>query len=208
MSFAPTPAIAGYDFTQPDAMPSSLQTPALTSANSDPARLRLQAERDERALLRSVHSLLNPAHFPSLSFVEMKAKEAAFDVSYLGKIGGDIWYLPNGVTRQQITDAAQLVSEPPAERPSVRAALYMLWLTTKHEKMDVQDRNDLMAVLLTNLAPFPEQAILAALAKLSSEARFFPAWADNLAELTPLCGWRGQLIAALRHFLQRRKDLP
>jgi hypothetical protein len=166
------------------------------------------AERDEKALLRSVRSLLNPVLFPSLSFADMKAKEAAHRVRYLGQIGSEIWYLPTSCSRDTITEVVTMLSPHPEERPATRAALMQLWLCTKHEKLAAEDRMDTLAVYARNLAAYPEPAVLAVLTKQCNEARFWPAWSELHSELAAFCGWRSQLITALRSFLSRRKDLP
>lgn len=138
----------------------------------------------------------------------MRAKEAAFKVRFMGKIGEEIWYLPADTSDDTILQAVALVSSEAEDRPATRAALYQLWLTTKHEKTAIDDRNDMLAVYARNLAAYPEASVLAVLTKMSGESRWWPAWAEIAAELGALCGWRNQLVTALRNFLQRRKAIP
>jgi hypothetical protein len=140
-----------------------------------------------------------------MSFSEMKQFEAANRCHYFGFVRGEIWYLPEATTPDQIKFVANAMNTEPADSEFIRVALYQLWLTTRHEKMPAEDRNAMLTIYVQNLSAYPVNAVRAVLTGMANDAVFFPAWSEINAALTGILGWRGQLLTALRNYATKRK---
>lgn len=181
-----------------------------TSAPSLPVaslgQLISQVRQGERQILQSVRSLLEPVTAPAMSFADMKAFEADRDCIYLGWVAGEIWYLPNRIARSSVEAVLDMLASPDMDTAFIRAALYELWLTTRHEKMDPADRDAMLMIYVRRLAAYPEDAVRAVLLDLSHNQKFWPTWSEIETKFVNLIGWRAQMVMALRAYAQKRRQ--
>lgn len=134
-----------------------------------------------------------------MTFAEMKDFEKVYDVMWLGYINGGHQYLPRSTTRAKVREAVNMLCDEPADSAEIRVALYELWLTTKHEKMNAEDRDAQLAIYCKRLAEHPAEHVRLVLSDLSREAKFFPAWSDIQERLDRIRGPRAALTAGLRN---------
>jgi hypothetical protein len=120
---------------------------------------------------------------------------------YLGWVDGAVQYVPNSLTRENVTQAAAMLADPANDTGTIRAALYELWLITKKEKMLPEDRDAMLMVYARRLAEYPVEVVAVALGAISLKSTFFPAWAEIQTEIDALTGQRNRLLAALRLLL-------
>lgn len=140
-----------------------------------------------------------------MSFAETKIFERKHSCQYFGFVRGEVWYLPNATTPEAIKRVADALNPEPADSEFIRLALYQIWLTTRHEKMPVEDRDAMLTIYVQNLSAYPVNAVRAVLTGMANDALFFPAWSEINAALTGILGWRGQLLTALRNYATKRK---
>lgn len=184
---------------------SSSDPSPLSLLAADRDRLNLRAKAEEREIYQFVVSCLTPVVAQPMTFAEMRVFERERDCTFLGKINGEIWYLPNSTTPEQVQQVTDRISPQQHDSEGIRLAIYQLWLTTRHEKMSPDDRDDMLRIYLTNLCSYPEQAVRAVLNHFAATAIFFPTWAEIDTELQTLFGWRARLITALRSYVKVRK---
>lgn len=166
----------------------------------------MRAANEEEEVYQFALSCLEPVLAPPMSFAEMKQLEAQRDCTFLGMIrGNEIWYLPNKTTPQAVNRVVQKIAPQQHDNEGIRLALYQLWLTTRHEKMPAEDRDDMLRIYVTNLCAYPVFAVRAVLSHFAANAVFFPAWAEINAELQQILGWRARLLSALRTYSLNRK---
>lgn len=139
----------------------------------------------------------------------MKAFEQDNQVSYLGFFKGANRYVPTAMTVAEIRGIAEQIAHPVQDTGDVRVAIYQLWLTTKHEKMNEQDRDAMLMTYVERCARYPQAAVLSVIETFSETKHFFPSWAEFKAALDEFSGWRASMVSALRRLAtNKQKDTP
>lgn len=181
----------------------SNETSRLSSTAVRLDQLKLQIETGEKNLLEWALSSLECIEGPSLSgspYFEVKAFERENKCVHLGFFAGKSTYIPIATLEdahkvRQVVDA--LIGQYMNER-IVRSSLFEIWLTTKHEKMNTDDRDAMLSVYVHRLSDYPEAHIKLVLTEYSQTEKFFPSWAELQSRLDALGGWRAGLLFALR----------
>lgn len=168
------------------------------------ARLRFQVIRTEAERVRFALFFLGAIPTAgNKTYAEMRAFGAANSLLYLGYIDGALRYLPADIPRQRILDAAAMLQDPVEDSGETRAALYELWLTTKHEKTSAVDRDAMLLVYASRLSQYPTETVKVVLGALSTTSMWFPAWSEIHTRINALTGNRVSLLTALRLFLNK-----
>lgn len=170
-------------------------------------KLRFQVIRTETERVRSALSFLGAvATAGNKTFAEMRAFGADNSLLYLGYFDEAVQYLADDIPRQRILDAAAMLQDPVDGSGKTRAALYELWLTTKHEKTSIEDRDSMLMVYANRLSQYPAGAVMVVLGALSTSSMWLPAWSEIHTRINALTGGRAALLTALRLFLSKRTE--
>lgn len=170
------------------------------------AQLRSRIEAQEADLLRSVLSVLEAEPRETGTFQDMREIERRDGLIYLGAIDPDgaVHYLPR---REDLPGRIEAIvgklSPEPLDTPEARAAIYELWLATRHTRRSAEDRDARLAIYAGRLAGYPADHARLILGELAETVVSFPPWADIRMRLVDLSGWRGRLTRALRHVDRR-----
>lgn len=172
-------------------------------------RSKLVASQTERNLVQSALSYLGAVEGPSptsLSFTEFLCHEEKNGLVYLGKILGASRYIPFDTSRQLVSTAVEQLRGEALDSGTIRAHLFELWLTTKHEKMSPDDRDAMLMLYVKRLADFPRHAAVTVLMTLSQTCKFWPAWSEVQEQLDAILNDRATLIHALRLVIPKLKE--
>lgn len=184
--------------------PLSSETSPRSFRPADLGRLKYQVEAEETSLYRDMEAILAPKMVrENLTFSEMKMFERQNDVLWLGPVKAAVWYLPRATTLETVMRAVARLAPEPFDRAPMLLALQDLWFTTRHERMDAQDRAAMLEVYVQNLEYYPSAVTRLVLWELQSQSDFFPSWAEIERRITQHTGWRGALIASLRLYAGR-----
>jgi hypothetical protein len=143
-----------------------------------------------------------------MTFAEMRSFEMENDLRYLGWADGAIQYLPKTVTRGAITDVAGSLTDPVNDTGLIRASVYELWLTTRHEKMTPEDRDAMLILYAKRLTGYPQGVVEVVLGMIVITSKWFPAWSEVQSEINVITGARVSLLTALRRFLAKAERTP
>lgn len=183
----------------------SSETSPLSLISTDPSKIRSQIDHRELQVLRSVISSLGLIEGPrGASYAEIRDFEERTSTSYFGHFDHRVWYVPNDIPLPRIVEAAEELKPVPADTGEMRVALYQLWLTTKHEKLNQDDREAMLTVYTKRLSEYPADFVAYVLSDLSDNCKFFPSWAEIKEPLTGLMGWRSVMLSALRRLHKKK----
>lgn len=178
-----------------------ISRPFLSGESLD--RLRSQLAAQEAKSLQSLLSSLGAVERPAGGYEHIKKIEHKDQLIYLGHFNDAVQYLPASLTRQQVIDTVSALTPQPTDSPAIRAALFEIWLTTKHEKMPPEDRNAMLKIYADRLSVHDPSHVALVLAEISETEIFFPAWAEIQKRLNSLQGWRAKIKSSLRLLLRK-----
>lgn len=169
------------------------------SSNADQlAALTLRLKRQEENKVASALSSLKAFEGPALlPFEEYRTFCETNHALYLGKILGRHCYINRSTDPAAIRRVVDDLRTG-RELPEHRVALYSLWLCTKHEKMNGEDRNAMLTLYCRNLAAYPVEAVKVVIMELVETSTFFPAWSEIAEKLTRHTRQTSDLVTALR----------
>jgi len=131
-------------------------------------------------------------------YADMRAFKQSRQAEYLGHWDGNTFYLTLPLDQSVIQAVVRELAGFPMDSAEMRVSLYQLWLTTKHAKMNEDDRDAMLTVYVSKLKGYPKEATSFIIADMTEECPFFPSWSEIRDRLKLYMGWRGDMITALR----------
>ena len=190
--------------TQPDK--TQLPTTNGSSKTSPPSSVPVSQEKLRSRLViaetdhvRSCLSLLDCVDGGAFgSYEAQRAFEHTQNAFWLCHLFGSNWFLPNETTLDTIKNVASLLSIQKQDNGIIRRALLELWLTTKKEKTNEEDRDAMIMLYVDRLSQYNADYVALVLRDFSDNALFFPAWSEIRSKLEHTIDDRTKLLHSLR----------
>lgn len=175
-----------------------------SSQDADLEQLKSQVHLAEEKMLQSVLSYLECLSSPSFTFGEILSFQSMHKCRSFYVHNGVNYYIPNSISDNRLLEAATALKHNSLDTGEVRRALYEIWLTTKHRKMEEADRDAMLMVYTQKLSHYPKETVVLVLKELSDHAPFFPAWSEIKEKVDEYGGQRLALLNSLRNVYKKR----
>lgn len=159
-----------------------------------------QIEDNEKRARLSALSYLGAVSGPYAShytYEDIARHEADYDLICIGPLDGILRFIPSRTDPHIVQSAIRRLRNTEPHSAAVNAALYQLWLCTKHERLNDEDRDAQLTTYVRYLSDYPEPHVLHVLGRLTETCKFFPSWWEIRAQLMLFSSWRYGLIAQL-----------
>lgn len=133
------------------------------------------------------------------SYADLHQFQQVNNCMFLGVFFNTTWYVPRTITKEKIKKAAQIASPYQEDKHQrITEALKSLWLTTKHEKLDQRDREQLFKTYADQLQDYQLAPVLDALKQAGRDEKFFPAINELMTRVEMTLSNSARLVKALR----------